>query len=62
MPQPDDLLTSSQAGDLLGVTDASIRRYANDGKLPHQVTPGGHRRFRRSDVLALIAAEPAVAS
>lgn len=57
MPQPDDLLTSSQAGDLLGVTDASIRRYANDGKLPHQTTPGGHRRFRRSDVLALIGTE-----
>ena len=62
MPQPDDLITSSQAGDILGVTDASIRRYANDGKLPCHLTPGGHRRFRRSDVLALKGIEPAVAS
>ena len=58
MPQPDDLITSSQAGDILGVTDASIRRYANDGKLPCHLTPGGHRRFRRSEVDRFLAKEP----
>lgn len=51
----DDLLAPAQAAALIGVTAETIRRYAEAGRLPHLVTPGGHRRYRRSDVLALVA-------
>lgn len=51
---PDKLLTPGQAAALIGVSAESIRRYAEAGTLPHTLTPGGHRRYRRSDVLALV--------
>ena len=53
---PTDLITTTQAGEILGVGRESVRRYADAGKLPFQLTPGGHRRFRRSDVTALATA------
>lgn len=61
-PDPAELLQPHDAAALLGVTADTLRRYANEGVLPSQrVRPGGHRRFRRSDVEALIAAGSAPA-
>lgn len=40
-----------QAADLLGVHPATVRNWADKGELPSRRTPGGHRRFRRSDLL-----------
>lgn len=36
----------------------TIRRYEEAGKIPRaEVTPGGHRRWRRSDVQALMGSQ-----
>ena len=43
---------------ILGVDEKSVRLWADTGRLPCWRTPGGHRRFRRADVVAL--AEPEV--
>ena len=43
-------LTSKEAARLLGVSEASIKRWANSGLLPSEKTAGGHRRFRPEDV------------
>ena len=43
-------LTSKEAARLLGVSEASIKRWANGGLLPSEKTAGGHRRFRPEDV------------
>ena len=66
-PPADEWLTPRQAAALIGVTADTVRKWANDGILPSQRTrPGGHRRFLRSDVDALVssgaAAEPASAA
>lgn len=56
---PDDLLTSPQAGTLLGKSARTIQRMADAGDLPvAQKLPGpnGAYLFRRSDVEALLAA------
>lgn len=54
---PDALLTPAQAAALIGISPDTLGQWARDGVLPSQRTrPGGHRRFRRSDVLALIQA------
>lgn len=45
-------LTSREAARLLGVSEASVKRWAEEGLLPAEKTTGGHRRFRPEDVAA----------
>ena len=40
-----------RAADILGVHPATVRNWADKGELPSRRTPGGHRRFRRADLL-----------
>jgi excisionase family DNA binding protein len=48
----DRMLTITEASILLGVSCASLRRYANEGKIKaYRVGSGRHRRFRKRDVL-----------
>ncbi|MFI8568921.1 helix-turn-helix domain-containing protein [Rhodococcus sp. NPDC078407] len=46
----DELLTTSQAAAVLGVSDTYVRRLADSGDLPTEMR-GTHRRFRLEDVL-----------
>ncbi len=39
------------AAELLGVHPATVRIWADNGDLPSRRTTGGHRRFRKADVL-----------
>ena len=49
--RPDEpLLTLKQAAQRLSVHPATLRRWANQGDILVVVTPGGHRRFPRSEV------------
>ncbi|WP_329248020.1 helix-turn-helix domain-containing protein [Actinoallomurus sp. NBC_01490] len=49
----DDLLTPREAARLLGVGVPTLGWWARIGALKSAVrTPGGHRRYRRTDVLA----------
>jgi len=43
-------LTLSAASKLLGVHPATLRQWADAGKVPSYRTPGGHRRFRAEDL------------
>lgn len=45
-------MTSKQAARLLGVSEASVKRWADGGLLPALKTAGGHRRFRPEDLAA----------
>lgn len=51
-------LSLSAASKLLGVHSATLRRWADAGSVPVYVTPGGHRRFARSDIESLAARRP----
>ena len=42
----------------LGINDATLRQWADRGRLPVYRTPGGHRRFLREDVDALMREHP----
>jgi excisionase family DNA binding protein len=42
-----DLLTRSAVSKLLGVSANTVTRWAREGRLPCQVTLGGHYRFDR---------------
>ena len=45
-----DFITSAEAARIAGVGTTAIKRWADAGALECVRTPGGHRRFRRSDV------------
>ena len=53
MPVPanePDWLTLGQAAKYLGMAQSTIRKWSDSGRLPAFYTPGGHRRYRRSDL------------
>jgi excisionase family DNA binding protein len=50
-----DYLTSSEAAKALHVSPKTITRWANEGRINHMVTLGGHRRFLRRDVDLVVA-------
>lgn len=44
----------SEAAALVGVHPDTVRSWVDKGQLVALITPGGHRRMRRSDVIALL--------
>lgn len=57
---PDDALVAATPGaKLIGVHPDTLRRYADDGRIAVVRTPTGARRFRVSDLRALLAPDPA---
>ena len=46
-----------EVAELLKVDPKTVTRWAAAGKLPCITTPGGHRRFKREVVLALLRGE-----
>jgi excisionase family DNA binding protein len=52
--EQDDLLTPSEVARRFKVDPKTVTRWANAGKLSSFKTLGGHRRFKASEVEALI--------
>lgn len=50
----DKLLTPGEVAATFRVDPKTVQRWAAAGRISSIRTPGGHRRFRRSDVLALV--------
>ena len=49
-PAPDDWLTLGQAAKYLGVAQSTMRKWTDSGRVSTFKTPGGHRRYRRSEL------------
>jgi excisionase family DNA binding protein len=47
-------LTLGQAAKYLGIAQSTVRVWTDSGRLPVFYTPGGHRRFLRSDLDSFI--------
>ncbi len=52
----------SEAAKILGVHPATVRNWADQGHLPSQRTPGGHRRFRVADLESWVSHQQAGAA
>lgn len=54
----EKLLTSHQTAKLLNVWPQTLHRWEKEGRQRPLRTPGGHRRYKESQVMALIGEEP----
>jgi excisionase family DNA binding protein len=54
MDKQRDYLRVGEVAALFHVSPKTVARWAEDGKLPHIVTLGGHRRFPRSSIEDLV--------
>ena len=57
-PMDERLLTPAEVAARFRVDPKTVTRWANAGKLTSIRTPGNQRRFRESEVLALLWGEP----
>ena len=51
------LLTIARASKMLGVSDASLRQWTDEGKINAFITPGGHRRYAEAELRDFIGAK-----
>ena len=57
-PEPETLLTPSEVAAMFRVDPKTVTRWAKAGKLSAIRTLGGHRRYRESEVRALLEGIP----
>ncbi len=53
---PPRWLSLGPASRMVGVDPDTLRRWADEGRIEAYVTPGGHRRFDRETIKALVSA------
>lgn len=51
----DEPMSVTEAARLIGVSRDTVKRGISASELPFHRTPGGHRRYQRTDVEAYIA-------
>ena len=61
-PESEQLLTPSEVAALFRVDPKTVTRWAKAGKLNSIRTLGGHRRYRASEVHALLEAQSPASS
>jgi excisionase family DNA binding protein len=54
----EPLLYPAEVAALFRVDAKTVTMWARKGRIPAIRTPGGHRRYRESDVHALLAGKP----
>jgi excisionase family DNA binding protein len=53
-PVLEPMLTSGEVAVMFRVDSKTVTRWAKDGKLTSIRTPGGHHRYRESEIRALL--------
>ena len=54
----EGLITISEASQILGVSEAALRQWTDEGKIKAFITPGGHRRYSRTELKRFAGAQP----
>jgi excisionase family DNA binding protein len=57
VPEHEDLLTPAEVAAMFRVDPKTVTRWAQAGRLSSIRTPGGHRRYRESEVRRLLAGD-----
>lgn len=53
----ESLISISEASQILGVNEVTLRQWTDEGKLKAFITPGGHRRYSRAELKKLMSAQ-----
>lgn len=56
-PEPV-LLTTSEVAELFRVDQSTVRRWIEEGRMAAVTLPGGRKRYRRTDIEAILAGNP----
>lgn len=56
--KPEEYLTPAQVANLFSVDPKTVTRWAKAGKIKAILTPGGHRRYPKSEVMSYFKQEP----
>lgn len=48
--QNERYIKTAEVAEILRVSPKTVSRWAKDGKLPHLITLGGHRRFPKGEI------------
>lgn len=62
MPKQQSLISISQASRILGVSEATLRQWTDEGKVKAFVTPGGHRRYSRNELRQFMGSQQRIHS
>lgn len=60
MAEEETPVTISEASHILGVSEAALRQWTDEGKLKAFITPGGHRRYSRAELKKFASAQTKV--
>ncbi len=56
--EQESLLNISEASRILGVSEAALRQWTDEGKIKAFITPGGHRRYSKAELKKFMSAQP----
>jgi excisionase family DNA binding protein len=54
IPKHEELLTPGEVARMFRVDPKTVVRWTKTGKLASVKTPGGHRRYKKAEVIALL--------
>ncbi|MFC1939210.1 helix-turn-helix domain-containing protein [Chloroflexota bacterium] len=54
----EPLVSISEASQMLGVSEAALRQWTDEGKIKAFITPGGHRRYSKAALKKYIGSHP----
>lgn len=62
MTRQQSLVSISEASRILGVSEATLRQWTDEDKIKAFVTPGGHRRYSRSELKQFMGSQQRIHS
>ncbi len=54
----EPLISISEASQMLGVSEAALRQWTDEGKIKAFITPGGHRRYSKVELKKFMGSHP----
>ncbi|MFC2003096.1 helix-turn-helix domain-containing protein [Chloroflexota bacterium] len=54
----EPLISIGEASQMLGVSEAALRQWSDEGKIKSFITLGGHRRYSKAELKKFMGSQP----